>query len=254
MVARRIAGVDTARMPRANDVPARLARRLACHQAVHDPQREPRNHLRWLPELRRWQAARLKRSFARFLDDPQRKPAAEFFLGDIYSDRDFSQRDADIARVLPMMQALLPKRLLGTVADAIELGALTHALDLRMADALGTLAPRRRRLDEDLYAQAYRAVGYPRLRGRQIDLIQAVGGGFGRALDMPGVAALLAFSRGPARAAGLTELQGFLERGYAAFESLDDADVFVGEIQRDERASARRLFAGEPDPFGNASV
>lgn len=220
---------------------------------MHDPEREPRNGLRWLPELRRWQAARLKRSFARFLDDPQRKPAAEFFLGDIYSDRDFSRRDADIARVLPMMKTLLPRRLLGTVADAIELGALTHALDLRMAESLAKIAPRRRRLDESLYAEAYRKVGFPRLRGRQIDLIQAVGSGFGRALNLPGVAALLMFSRGPARAAGLTELQGFLERGYAAFESLDDPDAFVGEIERDERASARRLFAGEPEPFGSAS-
>lgn len=61
------------------------------------------------------------------------------------------------------------------------------------------------------------------------------------------------FSCGPARAAGLTGLQGFLERGYAAFESLDDPDAFVGEIERDERASARRLFAGEPEPFGSAS-
>src|SRR3546814_17466278 len=33
----------------------RLERRLACHQALHDPAREPRNGLRWLPELRRWQ-------------------------------------------------------------------------------------------------------------------------------------------------------------------------------------------------------
>lgn len=254
MLARSRSGVDTESMPKEIRVSERLARRLACHQALHDPQREPRNHLRWLPELRSWQSARLKRSFARFLDDPQRRPSAEFFLGDIYSDRDFSKRDSDIARVLPMMQTLLPKRLLGTVADAIELGALTHALDLRMAQTLTTLAPRRRRLDETLYAQAYRAVGLPRLRGRQIDLIRAVGSGFGRALNMTGVAALLAFSRGPARAAGLTELQGFLERGYAAFESLNDAEAFVTEIERDERESARRLFAGESGPFDNASV
>ena len=49
---------------------ARLARRLACHQALHDPVRDPRNRLRWLPELRRWQARRLERSFNTFLQDP----------------------------------------------------------------------------------------------------------------------------------------------------------------------------------------
>lgn len=236
------------RAPRVHD-PKRLARRLACHQYLHDPQREPRNHLRWLSELRRWQAARLEHSFAHFLADPTRKPAAEFFLGDIYGDRDFTRRDADIFRVMPMMQKLLPASLLVTVTDAIELGALTHALDMRTAQELDALAPRRRKLDDTLYALAYRAVGLRRLRARQIDLIGEVGRGFGRALRLPGVAALLAFSRGPAKLAGLGELQGFLERGYGAFDTLGDADAFVDEIEQYEHAASQRLFAGAPDPF-----
>ena len=55
------------------------------------------------------------------------------------------------------MQRLLPGALLETVADAIELGALTQALDLRMAQRLQWLAPRRRALDMALYGEAYRA-------------------------------------------------------------------------------------------------
>src|SRR3546814_19441666 len=74
-----------------------------------------------------------------------------------------------------MMQRLLPEKLLGTVADAIELGALTQALDLRMAQVLQALAPRRKKLDAALYAEAYREVGLPRLRSHQIDLIRSVG-------------------------------------------------------------------------------
>lgn len=237
-------------MPKHDAVAARLQRRLECHQALHDPVIEPRNRLRWLPEVRRWQAQRLHASFRRFLDDPQRRPAATFFLGDVYGDRDFARRDADIARVLPTMRRLLPASLLATVADAIELGALSHALDLRMAQTLHVLAPTRRRLDTELYARAYRNMALPRLRSRQISLIGKVGTGFGRALKLPGVAALLAFSRGPARLAGLGELQGFLDRGYAAFEALGDASGFVREIERDEREASRRLFAAEPDPFG----
>ena len=211
----------------------RLGRLLARHQELHDPAREPRNGLRWLPELQRWQAARLKVSFRHFLHDERRAPAAEFFLSDVYGDRDCTRRNADIARVVPMMRRLLPKKLLGTVADAIELGVVTQELDLHMAEALETLAPRRRKLDDALYGEAYRRVGR----------------GFGEALRMRGVAALLAFSRGPAKLAGLGELQGFLERGYAAFEALDDAAAFVDEIERDEREVSRRLFAGEDEPF-----
>ena len=123
-------------MSRSSDLPKRLGCLLARHQALHDPRREPRNQLRWLPEVRRWQALRLEASFDRFLRDPRRRPAAQFFLSDVYNDRDFSRRDADIARVLPMMQKLLPGALLATLADAIELGLLTHAFTRRLAGVL----------------------------------------------------------------------------------------------------------------------
>lgn len=236
-------------MPKTTDPAQRLTWLLSRHQALHDPGREPRNRLRWVAEVRRWQAQRLETSFDRFLRDPARRPAAQFFLSDVYNDHDFSRRDADIARVLPMMQKLLPGTLLTAVADALELGLLTHAFDLRVARVLQEIAPRRRKLDAALYAQAYRDAGLPRLRGHQIDLISHVGFGLGRALRMPGVSMLLKLSRGPARAAGLAELQGFLERGYAAFRQLGDVRSFIAEIEQDERDVARRLFNGDTDPF-----
>ena len=232
---------------------ARLARRLACHQALYDPELEPRNGLRWLKPLQSWQAQRLERSFAGFLEDPARRPAAHFFLTDLYGEHDFSRRDADIARVIPMMQKLLPGALLKTVADGIELGALTHALDLRMAAAIQRLAGRRRTINEDLYARAYREVGLPRLRARQIELIDDVGHGLWSALRMHGVGALLKISRMPARAMGFGELQGFLERGFDAFGQLGDAKPFLADIRGSETRAMQRLFAGDPDPFGQAN-
>ena len=130
----------------------------------------------------------------------------------------------------------------------------THAarVDLRMAEVLEALSPRGRRLDDARYAQAYRAVGLPRLRGRQIDLIREVGHGLGRALRLPGIGTLLRMSRGPAHAAGLAELQGFLERGVAAFRELRDVDAVLADIERSERRIAARIAAGHPDPFEEA--
>ncbi|WP_045738277.1 hypothetical protein [Xanthomonas sp. MUS 060] len=236
-------------MARSNPVLERLGRRLAWHQALHDPAREPRNALPWLQALRRWQSQRLEHSFAHFLHDPQRRPAAMFFLTDIYGDRDFSRRDADLVKVLPMMQRLMPAALLDTVVDGIELGALTHALDLRMAAVLHALAPQEPRLEMDLYARAYRRTGLPRLRRRQIELIADVGLGLASAVRTPGVRMLLRFARGPARAAGLSQLQQFLEQGFDAFSSLDDAQGFINDIETAERAASQRLFAGHPQPF-----
>ncbi|MCD7096882.1 hypothetical protein [Stenotrophomonas sp. MMGLT7] len=238
--------------PAASGQPAvdRLARRLAWHQALHDPQRDPRNRLRWLQEVRRWQALRLERSFEHFLEDPRRRPAAMFFLDDVYGDRDFSRRDADLLKVLPTMRKLMPASLLATVADGIELAALTHALDLRMAATLRRIAPRRRRLDAALYAQAYRQAGLPRLRARQIGLIGQVGTGLAKAVGTPGVRILLKLARAPARAAGVSELQGFLERGFDAFSRLGDAATFLDDIDRTERRISRRLFAGDAAVLG----
>lgn len=227
----------------------RIAELIAAHQALHDVAREPRNGLPWLRELRRWQAQRLRNSFARFLDDPQQRPAAEFFLSDVYGDHDFARRDADIARVMPMMQRLLPATLLDTIAAGIELGTLTHALDLETAEALQRLAPRRKRLDADLYAQAYAAAGSREARARQIALIGQVGNGLARAVKTGGVSTLLRLARGPARAAGLSELQGFLERGFASFGLLDDPGRFIDGIVAAERRVSQRLFARDPDPF-----
>lgn len=235
--------------PKTPDPGERVARRLAWHQAVHDPAREPRNRLRWLKALQAWQAARLQRGFAGFLDDPARRPAAEFFLTDMYGDHDFNRRDTDLAKVMPTMQALLPSVLLATVSNGIELGALTHALDLRMAEVLHRLAPRRRKLDDALYARAYREVGHPRLRARQIALIDEVGRGLAAALRTPGVGTLLKVSRLPAKATGLSELQAFLERGFAAFAELGDPAEFLAEIRKNETRAMQRLFAGHPEPF-----
>lgn len=237
-------------MARTRDLSIRLPDLLQRHQRLTSPAHEARNRLRWLPEVRRWQAERLRRSFAHFLEDPSHRAAAEFFLSDVYGDHDFSRRDADIARVVPLMQKLLPDPLLASVADAIELGLLTHAFDLRMAQMLEMLAPTRKRLDGALYGEAYRACGLPRLRSYQIDLIARVGKDLGRGLKLPGVWMLLKLSRGPAKAAGLAELQGFLERGVEAFARLGDPASFVTEIERDERTLSRRLFAGDPKALG----
>lgn len=236
-------------MSKTHDLSERLRRVLLEHQQLHDEAAEPRNRLRWLPILRAWQAARLEDSFRRFLRDPARRPAARFFLDDVYNDADFSRRDADIARVMPMMQALLPRQMLETLADAIELGAFTQGLDLRVAEALERMAPRRRSLDAALYARAYTAVTTPQERSHQIDLIARVGHGLGRALRTTGVGTLLKLARGPARAAGLGELQGFLERGVQAFSCIGDVDGFIDEIEHEERTVSARLFDDDPDPF-----
>ena len=227
----------------------RLARRLAWQRAAHDPARDPRNTLPQLSLLRQWQSRRLAASFADFLADPRMRPAAQFFLSDLYGDKDFSARDRDAARILPMMARLLPDTLLRAATEAIELAVLSHALDLRMAAQLARRPKPMAPLTVADYARAYRYGGYRRLRRHQIELVLQVGHALDAAVKKHGVHKLLRASRIPAQLAGLSELQAFLERGFNAFEALGGADEFLAAVAGRERAVSERLFAGDPKPF-----
>ncbi len=230
----------------------RLGRLLAANRRLRDPALTPRNRSPLLQPLQRWQAERLRAGFGDFLADPAMRPAAEFFLTDLYGDHDVSARDRNVERVMPLMRKILPGPLIGAAADAIELAALSHSFDLRLCAALESdgggaaiTLPR--------YAAAYRRVGKPRLRARQIGLIVDVGRLLDRAVRKPWLWRLLKVSRLPARAAGLGELQSFLERGFSAFAALGGAHRFLTEIAAREREVSRRLFSAHPDPFGAPS-
>ena len=234
------------------NVEQRLERVLAANARWRDAVREPRNRSPWLAPLQRWQSARLAESFADFSAEPATSDATTFFLTDLYGDHDVSARDRGVVRMMPMMKRVLPAELLETAADAIELAVLSHAFDLRVAVALETILPGKpleSRLDVAAYGQAYRQAGLPRLRQRQITLIVRIGVALDAAVRKPWLARLLRLSRLPARAAGLMALQGFLERGFAAFAKMDNAGGFMAEIARREEAVSRRLFAGDAEPF-----
>jgi hypothetical protein len=227
-----------------------LTHRIAWQQRLNDVAAEPRNRLPTLAPLRRWQAQRLATSFADLLADPAMRPAAQFFLSDLYGDKDFTGRDRDAARILPMMSRLLPEALLQAACDAIELGALSHAFDLRMAQALARRKDPAAPITEADYARAYRKAGLRRLRLHQIDLIEKVGRALDAGVHHHGVVRLRKASRLPAKLAGLAQLQTFLERGFDAFAKLGGAGPFLDRITGREREASRRLFAGHKDPFG----
>ena len=80
-------------------------------------------------------------------------------------------------------------------------------------------------------------------------LIERIGSAIDAAVHTPTLWQLLKLSRLPAKLAGLSALQSFLERGFGAFRVLGGAGDFVGTIVAQEIEVSRRLFAGEADPF-----
>jgi hypothetical protein len=199
-----------------------------------------------LERLADWQARRLRMTYADLAADPRYTAAVLFFQNDLYGGADYSRRDADLARVVPMMVKMLPEGVIATVALAMELNALTQELDravlarLPRADAQFSVAE---------YCKAYRRAGNFPLRRRQIGLIVEVGVALDAYVKKPLVRTALAMMKQPARLAGMAALQDFLERGFASFRAMGGADEFLRTVEERETHIMESIAGGAPDPF-----
>lgn len=190
--------------------------------------------------LKAWQQARFRRTYADLLMNPRYAAAARFFLDELYGPHDFSRRDAQFARVVPALVRLFPAEIVHTVATLGELHALSESLDTAMGLELPDPA-----FDDPSYAQAWRRTGRTEDRERQIALTLEVGQALDRYTRKPTLALSLRMMRAPARAAGLSELQGFLESGFDTFAAMRGAEPFLDCIGERERRFAHALFRGE---------
>ena len=202
-----------------------------------------------LDRLARWQARRLKNTYADLARNPRYAGAISFFGTDLYGPGDFSRRDADLARVAPIMGRMLPEGVILTVAGAMELSVLSHGLDRALLERLAPGEP----LTVASYCTAYRAVGDRDARTRQIELIVSVGHSLDRYVGKPLIQSGLAAMRRPAHLAGLGALQDFLERGFGAFRSMHGADEFLTIVQTRETAVMKAILRGDPQPFPDPS-
>jgi hypothetical protein len=142
------------------------------------------------------------------------------------------------------MERVLPARAREAMTLAVELEVLSQRLDLAMVRKLAA-GP----VTELTYAEAYRAATEPEQRERQIELVERAGRSLNDLVRRPLIPSLVRLAHGPAHAAGFGALQDFIERGFAAFSAIGDAEPFLGAIGRRERVIMQRLFAADPAPF-----
>lgn len=222
-----------------------LIRELERGRRLHDERAMSPDLAAALDRLAHWQAMRLARTYADLARDPRYAEAIAFFLADLYGPGDFSRRDSELARVVPVMARLLPKGVIAAVARAMELSALSRELDRALLARLDAGS----RWTVAGYCDAYRACANPEQRRRQIALICQVGRALDRYVKKPIVRSALAMMRKPARAAGLGALQDFLERGFAAFRRMRGANDFLAIIDARETELLDAIFAGDSAPF-----
>jgi hypothetical protein len=197
------------------------------------------------------QARRFAGTYADILSGGPYSAAARFFLEELYGDRDFAERDAQFARIAGAIERFFPSAVVQTAVNLAKLHALTEALDHAMAVAW--IASEPSMPEAARYVSAWREVGRRDEREAQLSDVLAIGGEMARLTRTPGLRTMLRMMRGPAHAAGLASLQGFLEAGFDTFAAMakgDGARTFLGIIEERESQLIANLFDSEPVACG----
>lgn len=193
------------------------------------------------------QAERFANTYADLLASPRYAQASGFFLNELYGTRDFAERDAQFARIVPAIVRLFPQEIVATVARLAQLHALSEGLDTAMGQVLtpahqeaGAPYPP---VSDAAYAAAWQAVGQREARHQQVALALQIGQDLDRLTARPLLRRMLKLMRGPASAAGLADLQRFLESGFDTFANMRGAAEFLRTIEQRELAFVTGLFS-----------
>ncbi len=197
-------------------------------------------------QVKRFQSQRFAGTYADLLASPQHRMAARFFLDELYSDKDYTERDAQFVRISGPMQTFFPAQVVATAVALAQLHALSEQLDHAMgvswlAHPQGDHARR--------YVQAWRNVGQRDQRQAQLTDVMQIGRDMTRLTRTPGLRLMLKMMRGPAAAAGLGSLQRFLESGFDTFAQMSSqaggVESFLSTIAQREEALITQLFEAD---------
>ena len=178
--------------------------------------------------LKAYQVERLKITHKECLSDPNTKEATKFFLTEIYSDKDLTKRDADLAKIVPMMCKFFPKELLIVLSDAIELDALTEVLDMKMCKNLNV------NFTDEEYMKVYREKTKYDDRKKQIQLTNALGLSLIDVVKYPLIGGLLGKMGFPAKMMGLSEMHELLNNGFNIFKNTKNVEQFLETLIQNE--------------------
>lgn len=198
--------------------------------------------------VKRVQSARFRRCYADALNHRDWGAAAEFFLLELYGDKDFSQRDQQFGRIAPAMERLFPSSVVAVATALVHLHAMSEQLDHQMALALRELlgSPASDASVSTAYVQAWRQVGQAPARQAQLSMALHLGRELIALTRITGLRTMLRMMRVPAGTAGLGHLQAFLERGFDTFATMQrsksGADSFLAMVNTRESAWIGRLF------------
>ena len=202
--------------------------------------------------VKQWQSRRFAGTYADLMADPLYQGAARFFLEELYSPGDYSERDTQFGRIAGTLQTVFPQAVVQTATDLALLHMQTERLDHTMALAWVHLPATP--ADAARYVAAWRGVGERSARAQQLASVMKLGHDLTRFTRMPGLRMMLRMMRKPAQAAGLGALQHFLETGFDTFGQMarrrGAVEHFLATVHEREATLMQALFDGDPVACG----
>ena len=175
--------------------------------------------------VKAFQARRFAGTYSDLLASDTYRHAARFFLVELYSDKDYSDRDAQFGRIAGGLQTLFTKQVVATAVSLAQLHLLTEELDHAMGLVWQKASMPENASPAERYLEAWRMVGHQNDRGRQLATVLTI-------------------------AAGLGSLQEFLESGFDTFAGMSHqtrgVETFLSVIEEREAELIDLLFDGTP--------
>jgi hypothetical protein len=176
-----------------------------------------------------WQNNYMAQFYADFRATEEIAAAVDFVMSDL-TGVGMSERDRDLARVVPAMTRMLPNKALQTIAVAMELNSRILKINIAICRDLFQTSGSGSKISERNYYIACRRVGSLDEWFELVELTRQVGQSLSHVVKIPMIGTILRAMRSPARLAGFGTLQDFLETGYRTFTAIEDVDQFLNDI------------------------
>ena len=179
--------------------------------------------------------------------------AIDYIVADMVGP-EIASRDAELARVVPMMSRVLPGGALSALALALELNARVLTINLAIEDVLRPSLVRSADISERDYCLASRSVADFTECESLIAMTRRAGESLQHIVRIPMIGTTLKMMRGPARLAGVGGLQVFLERGHRIFTAIEDVPALLDTVEARMTRVFRRVFEAPEAQLGQAPI